>query len=50
MRGVLSQLVDWIEHPTFSEGTPTEWLAGLALIIIVSFLWSTVVRQTVEAI
>lgn len=50
MRGVLSRLIDWIEHPTFSEGTPTEWVAGLVLVIIASFLWSTVVKQTVDAL
>lgn len=48
MRGIVSKLFDWMLHPTFSEGTPAEWIAGLVLIIILSFLWSTVVRQTVE--
>lgn len=50
MRGILTQLVQWIEHPTFSEGTPTEWIAGLVLVIMAGFLWSTVVKQTVESI
>lgn len=46
--GLLSKILNWVEHPTFSEGTPTEWVAGLVLILMVSFLWSTVVRATVE--
>jgi hypothetical protein len=48
--GVISKILSWIMHPLNSEGTPTEWLAGLVLLIIASFLWSTVVRQTVEGL
>lgn len=48
--GIISKIFGWITHPTFdTETTPTDWIAGLALILIASFLWSRVVKQVVEA-
>jgi hypothetical protein len=48
-QGIITKIFSWITHPSESEdGTVIEWFAGLVLILIVSFLWSTVVRQTVE--
>jgi hypothetical protein len=38
----------WIEHPSKSGGDTLDWFAGLVLILIASFLWSTVVRQTID--
>lgn len=46
--GILSKILNWVEHPTFSEGTPVEWMAGLVFVLLASFLWATVVRATVE--
>lgn len=48
MKGIISKIFDWIEHPSKSGGDLTDWGAGLLLILIVSFLWSTVVRQTID--
>ena len=55
--GVVGKIIDWILHPINSEGTIPQWVAGLALILIVSFLWSTVIRyiapaakKTIEAV
>jgi hypothetical protein len=45
MKGLISQTLNWITHPMYSEGNLSEWAAGLAIIIIVSFLWSRVVAQ-----
>jgi hypothetical protein len=45
MNGLISKTLDWITHPSKSEGTPGEWLAGLVIILILSFLWSTVISQ-----
>jgi len=45
MKGLISQTLDWIAHPSNSEGTPGQWAAGLVLILIVAFLWTTVIKQ-----
>lgn len=45
MRGLISKTLDWITHPSQSEGSPGEWLAGLVLILILSFLWTRVLVQ-----
>lgn len=47
MKGLLTQTLAWIEHPGNSQGSLVEWAAGLVLILILSFLWTTVVKQTV---
>jgi len=47
--GLISKLQEWIQHPTYdTDTTPKDWLAGLALVLIVAFLWSRVVKQLVE--
>jgi hypothetical protein len=43
MKGILSQTLNWITHPSYSDGTISEWAAGLLLILLLSFLWATVV-------
>lgn len=45
MKGIISQTIDWITHPAYSEASPGQWLGGLVLILLVSFAWSTVVRS-----
>jgi hypothetical protein len=45
MKGLISQTLDWITHPAYSETNLGQWAAFVVLILIVSFLWSTVVRQ-----
>ena len=44
-KGLLSTVGEWFNHPFYSEGSIKEWLAALALILVLSFLWSTVVRE-----
>ena len=45
MNGLISQTLDWLKHPGYSDASVREWSAFLVLILIVSFLWYTVVRQ-----
>lgn len=45
MKGLVSQTLDWITHPSYSDANLSTWAAGLALILIVSFLWAQVTRQ-----
>lgn len=45
MKGLISQTLDWITHPSQSEGDVSHWAAGLVLILVLAFLWSTVVKQ-----
>jgi hypothetical protein len=46
--GLITKIFSWFTHASYDKSTTKEWLYGLALILIVAFLWSTVVRQTVE--
>lgn len=46
--GLISKIFSWITHASYDDSTVQEWLYGLALILIVSFLWATVVHQVVE--
>lgn len=46
--GAISKIFSWIQSPATSESSVNDWLAGLVLLLIVSFLWSTVVKQTIE--
>jgi hypothetical protein len=43
--GLVSQILAWGTHPMASEGTIGDWLAGIVLILIASFLWAQVIRQ-----
>jgi hypothetical protein len=44
--GIFSKLLSWLTLPSEHEdSTVKEWFAFLVLILIVSFLWSTVVKQ-----
>lgn len=45
MRGIISKIFDWGTHPSYDSSTTTQWAAGLIVILIVSFLWSTVVNS-----
>lgn len=45
MKGLISHTLDWITHPSYSEASLGQWAAGLVVILIVAFLWTTVVKQ-----
>lgn len=45
MRGVISGIFAWGQHPLYSEGTLWEWGAGLVVILIVAFAWHTILGE-----
>jgi hypothetical protein len=47
-KGLISKLLDWLTNGAESDATPLDWALGLVLILMASFLWSTVVRATVD--
>lgn len=47
---MLRKIFSWGSSPTYSDTTVQTWLAGLALILILSFLWSTVVRDVLREV
>jgi uncharacterized protein involved in cysteine biosynthesis len=44
----LSNLNDWLKTASYSDSAVTAWMAGLILVLILAFLWSTVVRKIVS--
>lgn len=47
-KGIVSQIIDWITHPYYSEESVTFWALGLVVILAVSFLWAEIPRKLVE--
>lgn len=45
MNGVLTDTLQWITHPSYSEESLGTWAAFLLLAIMFGFLWATVIRQ-----
>jgi len=45
MRGGISKMFDWLWHPSQDSGTVAQWMGGLMLILIASFLWATVINK-----
>ncbi len=45
---MIEKMFGWLTHASYDESTLQEWIAGLAIVLILAFLWSTVVRQVVE--
>lgn len=48
VKGIISQTLDWLKHPIYSDSNVKDWAAFLTLVLIFSFLWHTVVQQTIE--
>jgi hypothetical protein len=44
-QGIISKVFSWIWHPSNSEETVSDWAGFLVLVLIVSFLWSTVIKM-----
>jgi hypothetical protein len=42
--GLISRIYGWIWHPSNSDETVTDWAAFVVLVLIASFLWSTVIK------
>jgi hypothetical protein len=43
--GLISKLFSWGISPLNDESTINQWAAGLVLVLIAAFLWSTVVNK-----
>lgn len=42
--GIFSKLLGWLSLPANTDTTVKDWLAFAALVLIASFLWSTVIK------
>lgn len=48
--GIITKIFNWTKHPSIeTDNNPSDYAAGLALILIAAFLWSRVVKQLVES-
>lgn len=45
---LIGKLFDWGTSAGYSDTAIEHWLYGLVLVLCLSFLWSTVVRQVVD--
>ena len=43
--GLITKIYSWVWHPSNSQETTSEWAMFLVLVLIVSFLWATVIRM-----
>jgi hypothetical protein len=44
-KGLITSTHEWFTHATYSDGDVVEWAAGLVAVLLVAFLWSTVVSS-----
>jgi hypothetical protein len=47
-QGLIGKIFSWGSSPSYSDTTVSVWLYGLLLVLILAFLWSTVVRQVLR--
>lgn len=43
--GLITRIFEWGTSVNYDRTTASTWLAGLVLVLIVAFLWSTVIRM-----
>lgn len=48
--GLITKMLDWSLHPTFSDSNPWDWFAFVVLFFMAGLLWSKVVKQTLDAV
>jgi hypothetical protein len=48
MKGLISNTLDWLTHPTYSDASLGTWAAFLTLVLVGSFLWTTTLKQVTE--
>lgn len=46
----ISKIVDWVEHPLFSDAPIDVYIYGLVFVVILSMAWAMVVRMLSSAI
>jgi hypothetical protein len=42
---IISNVLDWLTHPMYSDESVTFWFAALLGLLVLSFLWSMVIKQ-----
>jgi hypothetical protein len=47
--GIVTNLMNWIFHPSFADSDPWDWAAFVVLFVMAGLLWSKVVKQTLDA-
>jgi hypothetical protein len=50
MTTIFDKIFAWIFSASYDQTSVTDWLAGVMLIFILAFLWSTVVNHTIEEV
>ena len=43
--GIISKIYSWVWHPSNDNSSITDWSYGLVAILILAFLWSTVIKM-----
>ena len=46
--GVIGKTWAWLTNASYDDTTPMDWFAGLVLLLLLAFLWSTVVNHTIQ--
>lgn len=47
-QGLIAKLFSWSTSASYSDTSIEVWLLGLALVLVLAFLWSTVVRDVLR--
>lgn len=48
--GIISKLFAWTTNASYDNTTVADWGAGLVVILILAFLWSTVINHTIREV
>ena len=48
--GLIGKMFSWGTSANYSDTTVDVWLYGLAFVLVLAFLWSTVVRQVLSEV
>lgn len=46
--GIITKIFAWITHTSYDDSTTLDWAAGVVVILILAFLWSTVVNHAIK--
>jgi hypothetical protein len=48
--GLITKMFHWVFHPYYADTDPWDWAAFVLLLFMLGYLWSKVVRQTLDAV
>ena len=48
--GLITKMLQWGMHPTYADTDPWDWAAFVLLLFMLGYLWSKVVKQTLDAV